>query len=234
MAKLQRKTPVAKSVDSIPLLPPFSEILSLQPFAGLPIVLPALRVSPPAKSKGTRGAPMKHKNSLAATYKLKNTQGVRFKFSFVLQILIAHIHHMFGLKGKSRYQKTRWLRLHKKDGTALVKWIKARVGTNAHLLDLKRSVSVATLKSWLSGDDAETDRDQLSELRTEVFRKFCILKLIDLENQYSSDFNVISEKDYGWKAIREYIMTIMWLELHMPPITDEEVVHIIHFVKQNN
>ena len=52
-----------------------------------------------------RGAPIKLKNNMVKRFNLKNTKGKKFKFSFVIQILIAHLHHLAGKKAKVRYSR---------------------------------------------------------------------------------------------------------------------------------
>ena len=52
-----------------------------------------------------RGAPVKLKNNMVKLYNLKNTKGKKFKFSFILQILIGHLQHLVGNKAKVRYSR---------------------------------------------------------------------------------------------------------------------------------
>ena len=117
---------------------------------------------------------------MAEIYELRNLKGRPFKFSFVCQILMAHLQHMFGLKGKSRYNKAKWLRSYCREGRALQARIKEMVGSNIDTIAFKRTLTMSELKSWLEGASFN-DRDSLStaeaaDLRFKVFRVFCILK----------------------------------------------------------
>ena len=86
------------------------------------------------------------------------------------------------------------------------------------------------LKQWLS---AETfyegpDAEEVAALRVRVLRAFCVLKCVDLKVQYSEDFNVLSDDPECWRLFREYLLTIMWEELGLSPISEAEEQTILN------
>lgn len=192
-----------------------------------PNSLPEIQQLPCGSSKRTRGAPKKEKNLHASALQLKNTSGKPFLFSFIPQIIIAHLHHLFSFKGRSRYNKHEWLRLSSKEGVAMTRLLKRMVGENQKAIKFKRTVSMRELKDWLSGFSFDSDipltQQAVSDLRTDVFRKMCILKCFELNTHFASDFNVKDTSKKGAKLIRDYITHYLWQELELPTLIDEEV-----------
>lgn len=217
-------------------LPPFADLLCHHPYNSsdpthlrLPLIGEDSLKEPDMDSpiRKHRGAPIKEKNYLAIKYKLKNTQGHPFKFSFIAQILVAHLQHLFCLKGKSRYNRSKWLRFHKHEGLALYAQIRNMVGDDTEIMKFQRSVSCKDLKKWLNaslhGQIQGFTRELISVLRKAVFRRFCVLKCIDLRELYTLDFNVKEEGKNGWEIFYRYITQTIWEEMNMERISEEEI-----------
>lgn len=183
--------------------------------------------TPQLRPQGARGAPVKPKNSLVSQHSLTNTRGTPFKFSFIPQILVAHLQHLFFLKGKTRYNRSKWLRLYRREGEELAKRIKELVGGDLEILHFKRAVSSRELRTWLLAetycDPGKFDPALVSQVRIEAFRKLCILKCLDLEENYMLDFNVEASGTAACEIFRVYLTQTLWDELSLPTISDKEV-----------
>lgn len=187
--------------------------------------------SPPPTDRRTplyrhrQGAPTKLKTESIRDLNIRNTRGKKFKFSFIPQILVAHLQHLLGLKGKSRYNTYRWLRLYTTQGRSLAEYIKRAAEGEAALFAFKRIVSMKELKHWLMGRSYCEPLliEEVSAKRIGVFRLFCVLKSIDLETQCCYDFNVREGGNGVWEVFREYILKTLWEELEIPVITEDEV-----------
>lgn len=86
------------------------------------------------------------------------------------------------------------------------------------------------LKEWLLGGltDSELPQEELSNLRMQVFRAFCVLKTIDLDNMYELDFNVGSGQPFCGEIFRSYILKTMWTELGLSIIDEEELQNVFN------
>ena len=144
--------------------------------------LPAIRNVRSAIKK--RGAPVKLKNKLVSRYKVRNTNGKPFKFSFVPQILVSQLHHMFQMKKKSRYQRDRWLRSYTPQGQRIQEEIVRILDGRTHLLKFKRTVSIKELRDWLRGTIYidEASPEEACEVRMKVFR-LCLLYTSDAADE---------------------------------------------------
>ena len=212
-------------------LPPISEIPEYQrsqqlltSLLYLPAVSPGDQGLELPSIRKTRGAPTKPKNQLVNVMDLKNTKGKPFKFSFVPQILVSHLQHLIGNKKKPRSQIPQWLRSDFPHGRAIQQEIRELVGPNRELLNFKRVVSVGELAQWLHGGSFchPSAAELATDLRTRVFRLFCILKCIDLEGQYANDFSVVTTDRRAAGIFKQYLTRYMWEDMGMVPISEEE------------